>query len=103
MEETPLPEEHQRTLRFLKILVTTLTVTMIAGLITIIALFVIRFPAADVEPGLAMPPGIELPAGEKVSAVTQGKGWVAIVTDSGKILVYDGRTGVLRHSYMLGN
>lgn len=90
------------TLRFLKRLVTVLTLTMIAGLIIVVAVFVIRFPS-DEEHDLTLPPKISLPAGEKASAVTQGKGWVAIVTESGKILVFDGRSGALRHSYALGN
>lgn len=80
---------------------TVLTLTMIAGLIIVVAVFVIRFPSDDVS-DLKLPPKISLPAGEHPSAVTRGKGWVAIVTESGKILVYDGSTGALRHSYSIG-
>ena len=105
MQKTPSEEDRitqDPTVRFLKILVTTLTITMIVGLITVVAVFVIRFPGKT-DGDLRLPPKITLPAGEKASAVTRGKGWVAIVTDSGKILVFNGETGALRHSYKIGN
>lgn len=67
---------------------------MIVGLITIIALIVIRFPAAmNARP--ALPATITLPAGAKASAVTLGRGWVAVVTDTNEILIFDAKTGVL--------
>ncbi|MBI1219660.1 MAG: hypothetical protein GC186_14055 [Rhodobacteraceae bacterium] len=105
MQDAPANEDLIRldpTVRFLKWLVTALTITMIAGLITIVAVFVIRFPTDD-DQIPAIPAKITLPAGETPSAVTMGKGWVAIVTDSGKILIFDGRTGVLKHSYALND
>lgn len=105
MQETPSEEDRitlDPTVRFLKILVTTLTVTMIVGLITVVAVFVIRFPGKD-DRDLKIPPTVTLPAGEHPSAVTQGKGWIAIVTQSGKIFVYDGDTGALRQRYTIGN
>jgi hypothetical protein len=86
----PLPPD----LRFLKRLVTVLAGTMIAGLITIIALLVMRFPQA---PGArpALPERISLPAGAKAEAVTAGRGWVAVVTEAGEILIFDAATGAL--------
>ncbi|MDE3080759.1 MAG: hypothetical protein KGI94_12075 [Paracoccaceae bacterium] len=105
MQDTPSEEDRitlDPTVRFLKILVTTLTVTMIVGLITVVAVFVIRFPGKD-DSDLKIPPDITLPAGEHPTAVTQGRGWIAIVTQTGKILVFDGDTGALRHSYAIGN
>ncbi len=98
MQDAPAPDGQDSTLRFLRILVTSLTVTMIAGLITVVAVFVIRFPS-DNDGTLIVPDKITLPDGAQATAVTQGKGWVAIVTDSGKILVYDGRTGALRDTF----
>ena len=98
MQDAPAPDGQDATLRFLRILVTSLTVTMIAGLITVVAVFVIRFPS-DNDGTLIVPDKITLPAGEQASAVTQGKGWVAIVTESGNILVFDGRTGALRDTF----
>lgn len=84
-------------LRLLKGLVIVLMVTMIAGLIAIVALLVIRMPGGNGD--LVMPSGLKLPAGETPQAVTQGKGWIAVVTDNGEILVFDGKTGALRHRY----
>lgn len=78
-------------LRFLKILVATLAGTMIVGLITIIVLFVIRFPQVTRQ-APALPDQITLPAGVKAQAVTMGTGWVAIVTDTNEILILDPTT-----------
>lgn len=89
-------------MRFLKWLVTALTVTMIAGLITVVAVFVIRFPS-DNDGIPTIPADISLPTGETPSAVTIGKGWTAVVTNSGKILIFDSRTGALKHSYALND
>lgn len=81
-------------LKFLKRLVTTLTVTMIAGLLVIVALLVIRLghPTATSP---ALPDRIALPDGLKAIAVTMGPGWYAVVTDSQEILIYDSRTGAI--------
>lgn len=83
-------------LRFLKTLVTVLTATMILGLITIVALLVIRLNAP--APAPLLPASISLPGGAKAEAVTMGKGWVAVVTDRGQILIYDAETGLLRQT-----
>lgn len=96
-----MPEGTPPSLRLLKGLVIALMVTMIAGLITIVVLLVIRMPGSAGD--LTLPKGLKLPAGAQVQAVTQGKGWVAIVTDGNRILVYDAATGKLRHSYALGD
>jgi hypothetical protein len=85
------------TLRFLKLLVTALAATMIAGLITIVTLLVIRLPHATAALP-ALPPAITLPEGARAEAVTFGRGWVAVVTDAGDLLVYDAASGVLRQS-----
>ncbi|MEZ5778013.1 MAG: DUF6476 family protein [Paracoccaceae bacterium] len=82
-------------LRFLKLLVSVLAGTMILGLITIIALLVIRLPAA-VTPPPTIPDGLALPDGAQAAAVTAGRGWVAIVTDGEEILIFDAKTGELR-------
>ena len=99
MNEAPTPEGTPPSLRFLKGLVTVLMVTMIAGLITIVALLVIRVPSGGGD--LTLPAGLKLPKGAHAQAVTQGKGWVAIVTGAGEILVYDASTGALRHRYTI--
>ena len=66
-------------LRRLRRLVTGLTATLILGVITIVALLVIRLAA--LEPAApALPPALTLPEGESARAVTLGTGWVAVVT-----------------------
>lgn len=82
-------------LRFLKALVTILAGTMIIGLITIIALLVIRLPAATASRPV-LPASISLPEGEAARAVTFGSGWIAVVTERDEILVLDAETGALR-------
>ena len=93
------------TLRFLKILVAALAATMILGLITIVALLVIRLPggtAADPGDLPALPAAVLLPDGAKAEAVTFGRGWVAVVTTAGEILIYDRATGALRQTVAPG-
>jgi hypothetical protein len=81
-------------LRFLRRLVTVLTAVMIGGLVTVIALLVIRLQApAPVLPTL--PDTIVLPDGMTADAVTFGAGWVAVVAGD-RILVFDARSGALR-------
>jgi Flp pilus assembly protein protease CpaA len=87
MEQSPAPEGLPPSLRFLKLLVTTLTATLIIGLITIIALLVIRLPGR-VEP-VALPEMLELPEGARPAAITQGRGWIAVVTEDDRILIFD--------------
>lgn len=87
MDDTPGPDAG--TLRFLKLLVTGLTATMIAGLLVLIVLFVTRFPS----PQTPLPEAIALPGGTRATAFTQGATWYAIVTDGDEILIYDRETG----------
>lgn len=79
--QAPLPE-----IRFLKILVTALTVTMIAGLVTIVALLVIRLP--DGAPLPELPAAIRLPDGAKAEAVTFARKALIVLTDRGDVLIY---------------
>ena len=90
MDDTPQPVDA-RTLKFLRILVTTLTATMIIGLLVIIALFVIKFS----ESRPSWPDRIALPAGVKAIAFTQAANWYAVVTDDDRILIYSPSTGTL--------
>ena len=80
-------------------LVTVLTATMIIGVITVVALLVIRLNG----PELSLPDQIQLPDGASAVAVTQGRGWYAIVTDDDRILVFDAGTGDLRQSIDVQN
>jgi hypothetical protein len=91
--DRPPPE-----LRYLKTLVTTLTVVMIAGLLTMIALFVTRLPGREALPPPTLPEAITLPDGARPEAFTRGRGWLGVVTDDGRLLIYDAVTGALRQT-----
>jgi len=88
-EEIRLPPS----LRLLKALVIVLLVTMIGGVLVMVWLFVTRLPAGTPAP--ALPAELHLPAGETAEAVTFGRGWTAVVTASGRLLIY-GTDGALR-------
>ena len=90
MDDTPRPVDD-RTLRFLRLLVTVLTATMILGLLVIITLLVIRFS----DSRLPLPDRIELPGGVTATAFTRGDGWFAVVTGDDRILIYNAETGTL--------
>jgi hypothetical protein len=93
--EAPLPPS----LRFLKALVIVLMLTMIGGVITVVALLVTRMPAA-LSGGPDLPDGLALPAGAEPQAVTFGQGWIAVVTTDDRILIF-GRDGQLRQDIAL--
>lgn len=81
MEDFELPPG----LRFLRQLVTVLTVVMIVGVVLIAALLVIRLN----QPTLAISDQIILPAGTIAVSYTQTQDWFAVVTDENKILIFD--------------
>ena len=91
MESDGAPDA--KTLRYLKALVTILTVTMIAGFLTIVGLFVMRFAEMN---SVELPDTIVLPDGSEATAFTRGEGWFAVVTEDDEILVYSRITGNLR-------
>jgi hypothetical protein len=78
--------------------VTALTVTLILGVIAIVALLVIRLAPGPALP--ALPPELRLPPGESARAVTFGDGWLAVVTvdeaERERIRVLDRATGAPR-------
>lgn len=96
-DQSPLPEPGN--LRFLRLLVTILTGTMIAGLLAIITLLVIRFPTATP----ALPEAITLPDGTRAQAFTATARWYAVVTTDDRILIYDRDTGDLRQEITVQN
>ena len=85
-------------LRRLRRLVTALTVTMIGGIIAIVALLGLRLTATGHLPNL--PPDVALPPGETANAVTFGADWLAVVTTDGvgqqRIRVLDRLSGAAR-------
>jgi Family of unknown function (DUF6476) len=82
-------------LRLLKWLVVALTLTMIGGVITVVALLVTRMPQAFQPASATLPDTIALPPGTTATAVTFGDDWIAVVTADSRILIY-GRDGSLR-------
>lgn len=82
-------------LRLLKWLVIVLTLTMIGGVITVVALIVTRMPQALTAAGPRLPSELVLPAGVQASAVTFGSGWIAVVTKDDRILIFS-KDGQLR-------
>lgn len=98
----PETQDEPAQLKFLRRLVTTLTVIMVGGVLVVIALLVIRL-SADPAPALSsqLPAAIELPAGQAAQAVTFGPDWIAVVTDQEQILIYDSATGALRQSLQI--
>ena len=94
-----------RRLRQLRRLVTALTATLILGVITIVALLVIRLAPLTRAPDL--PEAIRLPPGESARAVTLGSDWIAVVTEDGdgqeRIRVLDRTTGADRASLLIEN
>lgn len=59
---------------------TTLTLTLILGVISVVVLLVIRLNRLAPAPALPLPASIQLPVGETARAVTLGSDWVAVVT-----------------------
>lgn len=66
---------------------------MILGLVTIVALLVIRLPAPSALPDL--PANLTLPEGASPAAVTFARDWLVVVTQGGDILLYDRASGRL--------
>ncbi|MDE0589048.1 DUF6476 family protein [Halocynthiibacter sp. C4] len=101
MDHSPETEpELPPNLKFLRILVTILTATMIAGLVIVIALLVTRFPKST-GPSLSSISEIELPAGTKATAFTKGSDWYAVVTEQDQILIFDTESGDLRQTIQI--
>ncbi len=86
--------EEPANLKFLRRLVTTLTATMIIGLVVLIGLIVIRLQT-PLHP-IAFPEAITLPDGVTAQTYTQGPGWYAIVTTDNEILIFDADSGEIR-------
>lgn len=84
-------------LKYLKRLVTALSVVMIVGFVVLIAALVIRLYA---DP-LPLPDRITLPTGVSAQAFTQGTDWFAVVTSDDRILIYDRASSSLRQTITL--
>ena len=84
-----------RALRLLRALVTVLTAVMIAGIVSVVALLVIRMPDGRALAAAPVPDAIRLPRGVEATAFTRGPNWFAVVTGDDRILIY-GADGTLR-------
>ncbi|MFP7571271.1 DUF6476 family protein [Marivita sp. S2033] len=85
MENAPEDQiTEPASLRFLRRLVTVLTVTMIAGVILITSLIVIRYN----QSAAPLPDSIALPDGTTATAFTQARNWYAVVTEGDQILIF---------------
>ena len=91
-EDTPLSDRDAALVRYLKGLVTALSVTMIVGFIVLVTVVVMRFNR-DATP-VAFPEAIALPGGTVAGAVTRGPDFLLVVTEDGRALVFspDGTT-----------
>ncbi len=69
---------------------------MILGLLAIVTVVVIRFSSSP-DP-MRLPDKITLPAGTTMTGFARGGDWFAVVTDDGRILIYDAGSGALRQS-----
>ncbi|MGH1354303.1 MAG: DUF6476 family protein [Thalassovita sp.] len=87
MDDTPQPLDAGL-LKFLKVLVTILTVTMIAGVVAIVTLIVIRYNQTPPD----FPEVLTLPPGTTPEAYTQTARWYAIVTEDNRVLIYSRTT-----------
>ena len=85
MTEPFEPEKDVPHLAFLRRLVTVLSFTMIAGMVVLIALFVIRFQ----DSGIDVPKAITLPDGTRPVAFTQTRSWYAVVSEDDQILIFN--------------
>ncbi len=72
----------------MKWLVIILMITMIAGVITITGLLVTRMPDAG-EVLTKLPAEIALPKDVRPAAVTLGKSWVAVVSEDGRMFIFN--------------
>jgi Flp pilus assembly protein protease CpaA len=89
---TETPEEVEGlppSLRWLKWMVMTLTLSLIGGVLTVVWLLVTRLPMPGAHP--VAPPSLQMPAGATAAAVTMGTGWVAVVTTDNRILIFGPR------------
>ena len=103
MDPTPQPALTTAQLVFLRRLVTTLTLTMITGMILIATMFVINFSKQRVGAvtNLALPDQIQLPDKARALSFTQAENWFAVVTTDNHILIFDRTSGQLKQTLLI--
>jgi len=85
-EDTPLSAQDAALVRYLKWLVTALSVTMIAGFIVLVTVVVMRFNQG--KGGLAFPDSIALPDGVTAQSLTRGPDYLLVVGTQGRVFVF---------------
>jgi hypothetical protein len=85
-DDQPPNAEFQlpRNLKFLQRLVTLLTVSMIAGILTIAAMLAFKLRSENIN----FPQTLIIPDGTKPIAFTQTKEWYSVTTETNEILIY---------------
>ncbi len=86
--------DQRTTLKWLRILVLVLTVTMIGGFLIIVLLFILRFQSLG-RPTVPLPAQITLAPGHEAAGFVQGGRYFYVITHRDTILVYEGGTGTL--------
>ncbi len=94
MKNTPAEALDASTIKWLKVLVMTLTITLIVGFVVIVGLFVLRFNSLGPQ-SLTLPETIALPDGSVAQSFTVTSNWYAVVTENDAILIFDRSTGIL--------
>lgn len=61
-------------------------ITMILGVITVVGLLVTRMP--DASAAMALPEGLALPQGARPVSITAGPGWIGVVTEDSRLLIF---------------
>ncbi|MDE0765771.1 MAG: DUF6476 family protein [Amylibacter sp.] len=85
-------------LKLLRRLVTTLLIVMIIGFITLILMFVMRFPTSNQTNQLE---NITLPIGISATAYTKGDDWYAIIDEQNKIHIFNQSDNSLRQTIQI--
>ena len=95
MTKTPPEFIEPKNLKFLRLLVVVLTITMICGIITLVLVIVIKMPNYNNTESIQLPEEIILPDNMKVETFSIGSNHYLIVTKSDEVLIYDRRTNIL--------
>ena len=100
MTKTPPEFIEPKNLKFLRLLVIVLTITMICGIITLVLVIVIKMPNYNNTesmqlPAMQLPAEIILPDNMKVETFSIGSNHYLIVTKNDEVLIYDRRTNIL--------
>ena len=104
MNKSPENSIEPAGLKWLKILVAVLTVTLIIGFLTIVGMFIYRFNSIGDDAVMSpLPDQINLPQGVEINAFTQAEDWFLILTSENELLIYDRGTHKLIQTVRIQN